>query len=229
LRIHEIDEELGEISLLTEIMNDEYWIEGYPTKFIEVDNGYVLAGGYYEETNDNIHLNGWIMKIDDSYQQEWYTELSYDGEESSTHFLWDVEQTSDGGYVTVGEYYNDADPFRRTWLVKLDACGDLQWQGCEPVGIQDWNIQHSRLELYPNPASDILRLAIPLWRGSGVGIESLSIIDLTGKVVMEMSNIQLRMSNDEVELDVSGVNPGLYSVVLDMSSGQVYISKLVVE
>ena len=134
--------------------------------------------------------------------------------------------SSDGGYVTVGEYYNDEDPFRRTWLVKLDACGDLQWQGCEPVGIQEWQIQDSRLELYPNPARNLVRVVAPSGAGGSGGWSGLSIIDITGKTVFEMSNDELRMLNSEVSIDVSKWPSGLYTILLHSA---VFCSKLIVE
>ena len=42
-----------------------------------------------------------------------------------------------------------------TWLVKVDACGDLEWQGCaQPNGLWEPEVlEGSSLEIWPNPVS----------------------------------------------------------------------------
>ena len=144
-------------------------------------------------------------------------------------YPYDMEQTSDGGYVLVGAYRNSADFYDRTWLVKVDACGDLEWQGCAPVGIGEFEIQDSRLRVYPNPASNHVLVASPLGAGGSGGWQSLSLFNITGKEVQKISNIERRMSNDEVEVDVSNLPAGLYSMAVTTQDGKVYSEKLVIE
>jgi hypothetical protein len=57
----------------------EQELSGSIIKMIQVSSGYALAGTYRQLDNNNTR-KAWIMKIDDDFQQEWYTELSYDDE-----------------------------------------------------------------------------------------------------------------------------------------------------
>jgi len=142
------------------------------------------------------------MKIDDDFQQEWYTELSYDDEPGNAHYPYDMEQTRDGGYVLVGAYRNSADFYDRTWLVKVDACGDLEWQGCPPVGLGEWEHQKG-FNIYPNPMLDKLNIESQtnqVW-------DEIQITDILGQEVKREV-----IFNSTV--DVSELKTGLYVLIL---------------
>lgn len=96
------------------------------------------------------------------------------------------------------------------------------------------------LEIYPNPATDHVRVKVsPLGVGGSEGWANVRIIDLTGKVLIEMSNDELRLSvqsgtevgtsNSEVELDIRDIAQGIYSIILLSEDGAVYSEKLEVE
>ena len=102
------------------------------------DGGYVVAGDTASDDGDvsgnhgGGYWDGWIVKIDNCGNIKWQKCLGG----SNLDSLDDIEQTTDGGYITVGETYsNDGDVIGThggpdIWVVKLDPDGNVQWQKC---------------------------------------------------------------------------------------------------
>ena len=102
------------------------------------DGGYVLLGPSHSTANGDIsgRTHGgndfWVVKLDAAGAIQWEKLLGGRGYE----FGHSVQQTSDGGYVLLGESYSSAsgDITGMThgswdfWVVKLDAAGTVQWQ-----------------------------------------------------------------------------------------------------
>jgi len=105
------------------------------------DHGYAIAG--YSDSNDGDvngnHGNGdeWIVKLDSTGVIQWSRTLGGSGSEQARSII----QSSDGGYVVVGETAsNDGDVIGYHgdttvqfwepdyWIVKLDGAGNIQWQ-----------------------------------------------------------------------------------------------------
>lgn len=226
IRVFKLDVDAAQLTLENEYFTNNE-ISGSIIKMIEVSDGYAISGWYRDFDNGNTR-KAWIMKIDDDFQQEWYTELSYDDAPGNAHYPYDMEQTSDGGYVVVGAYRNSADFYDRTWLVKVDACGDLEWQGCEgPNGT--WESQATAsLSISPNPASDLLRVDPPSG-ARGERWQSLQVIDLQGRVVQEISSLPYTMLSDELQVDISYLKTGLYTILLRSSEGAIFTGEFMKE
>lgn len=114
------------------------------------DGGYILAGWTWSEDGDvsGNHGNGdaWVVKLDREGNIQWQKCLGG----SDADGVYDVEQSSDGGYIVVGSTgSNDGDvegyhPGRfgihsegDAWVVKLDREGNIQWQRCLGGSDQD--------------------------------------------------------------------------------------------
>ncbi len=103
------------------------------------DGGTILVGIYMGYYFDRI---AWMLKLDSDLNQEWYQEYTYQTCNNCENTLYDVELAPDGGYIAAGSFVNyDVDPRQATWLLKVDACGDVEWQGCEPV---EWRKKSQR-------------------------------------------------------------------------------------
>ena len=77
----------------------------------------------------------------------------------------------------------------------------------EEIIVNDWN-NTIGLNVYPNPASDYLNIEL------AQAIEQAQILDLQGKVVQDLG--QLDMGNHQ--FDVSGLKSGIYFVVFKNKS-----------
>lgn len=96
--------------------------------------GYVIAGYTKSNNGDVVGNNGdydfWVIKIDDSGNLVWQKALGGTGIEKANS----IQQTIDGGYIVVGEsssnngYVTANLGMSDTWVIKLNANGDLIWQ-----------------------------------------------------------------------------------------------------
>jgi len=98
------------------------------------DGGSIIAGYTYSTDGDVSFNHGerdfWVIKLDASGNIQW--EKSLGG--SSFDIAYSIQETSDGGYIVVGEVYSTDGDVTNThvipdaWVVKLTAAGDIQWQ-----------------------------------------------------------------------------------------------------
>ncbi|KAF0200767.1 MAG: hypothetical protein FD170_3219 [Bacteroidetes bacterium] len=84
------------------------------------------------------------------------------------------------------------------------------------LGLDD-NVLSSSLSAYPNPASEILRLTLPLGK---VKSESamLQVADIRGGMIIN-TNISTSELASGYNLDVSNLRPGIYNVIIITSEG----------
>jgi len=75
------------------------------------------------------------------------------------------------------------------------------------------------LRIYPNPASDVVQLSAQ----EGFVIEEVNIIDATGKLVLTESSMS------QNTLDVSPLNPGIYSILANLGDGIRITKTLVIQ
>ncbi|MBN8680699.1 MAG: T9SS type A sorting domain-containing protein [Chitinophagales bacterium] len=98
------------------------------------DQGWVFAGS---TNSNNFHVSGnhglrdaWVVKLDSTGSIEWQKCLGGSGYDEA----WDIVETSDGGYIVVGNSdSNDGDLLENNglndiWIIKLDNNGSLLWQ-----------------------------------------------------------------------------------------------------
>ncbi len=86
------------------------------------DGGYILVG-----QNDNVGKGIELIKTDSFGNTTWIQE--YGGINPSEDEGYDVQQTTDGGYILVGETlsFGPNDTTTYAWLIKTDALGDTLW------------------------------------------------------------------------------------------------------
>jgi hypothetical protein len=177
------------------------------------DNGVIMMGstGIYAE-------NAWLCKIDSMGEMEWFNYYSLDiSQTQETYDPRDIKQTSDGGFVVVGNYSSwNEDNYRKSWAMKIDACGDVEWQGCDYVGIQE--SKKIKVDVYPNPTSEFITI-----EGEELtGKTRVMIYDQLGSVVLDQ---KLDGNN---QLHVGQLHSGLYQLMLVEEGVIVYSEKIVV-
>lgn len=115
------------------------------------DGGYIMVGHTNSNDGDVLGYHAsiggltaaadmWVVKLDSSGTLQWQKCLGgtdIEGADSS------IQQTMDGGYIVAGwTESNDGDVSGNhghadSWVVKLDAFGDIQWQRC--LGGAEWD------------------------------------------------------------------------------------------
>ena len=91
-----------------------------------LDGGFIVAGG--TTTTGSNGNDAWILKLDENGNIIWQNRYYSTTAGSWQEHIFDIEQTSDGGYVFVGRT-DDLNGQRssKIWLVKLDHNGLIDW------------------------------------------------------------------------------------------------------
>jgi hypothetical protein len=86
------------------------------------DGGYVVTGS---TQSFGLGADLWVVKVDDLGAIEWQRRFDSSASEAGIA----IRQTGDGGHLVSG--YTDTGIFgdQDAWILRLDASGDLQWQG----------------------------------------------------------------------------------------------------
>ena len=116
----------------TDSIGNEEWNstfgEGKGTHVLQTSDGGYLLTGYIEYFYGKELYDIWLIKTDPYGKEEWNRKYRRIGRERG----WEVEQTSDGGYIIVGtiEYFTKTRgkqyPFD-VWLIKTDSYGNEEW------------------------------------------------------------------------------------------------------
>ncbi|PCH92146.1 MAG: hypothetical protein COB85_08470 [Bacteroidetes bacterium] len=154
------------------------------------DGGYVLVGSSYSFSSGDNDL--YIVKTNGSGVFEWqnnYGSIYYD-------VGYDVVQTTDGGFLIVGSYYQPATFYADVYLVK-DMSG--------PNSIESNGISGSQLiSVAPNPFTEETVLTLRLDSKSANTVVYVELFDLLGK----------RMNRTELLAE----NPGLVNIVINRNN-----------
>jgi len=96
------------------------------------DGGYIMAGSTfsYSNTDDG---DVWLIKTDSNGNKQW--DKTFGG--TNFDFARSVQQTSDGGYILLGESEYDAYD-DDIWLIKTDSNGNMQWDKIYGGDEWDW-------------------------------------------------------------------------------------------
>ncbi len=109
------------------------------------DGGYIMVG-ISTSTDGNISENHgysdyWVLKLTATGNIEW--SRNYGG--SSYDQAYDIQQTTDGGYIvaglsqsTDGDVTGNHGGYGDYWILKLTATGDTVWTKCYGGSDQDW-------------------------------------------------------------------------------------------
>jgi hypothetical protein len=135
--------------------------------------------------------------------------------------LVDLENCPDGGYILSGEIEKLIDPedesqiLQAHWLVKTDACGDVEWINC-PNSVQEF--EDAQLEIYPNPSSKDITLSCD------ERIHQIDILDISGRMI-----ISEKSNSFQSVVDIKKMKPGVYLLKVRLENGIVLSRKVIKE
>ncbi|UTW66935.1 T9SS type A sorting domain-containing protein [bacterium SCSIO 12643] len=194
---------------------------------LELDDGSLIACGQRNIWNPNIvepakfRLHGILSKYSRDGVHIW--ERRYRHPEAvdlwnTKHFLYDVEPTSDGGFVAAGWLNPSTDTTQDTWVIKVDSFGCLE-PGCEVIGVPEIAQTIETLKIYPNPSKGILHIEIT----SGIqktknNTYEFQLYDMLGKRVYQ-TKLQPYMNT----ISVSDLPTGVYTYRLGTVRGMVVL------
>jgi hypothetical protein len=90
------------------------------------DGGYLIAGNTIHSGEDT---DWWIVKTDEEGSQTWnctYGGSSYD-RLGDVYYFGDILQTTDSGYLLLGQTESYGEGASDVWLMKVDSNGSPQW------------------------------------------------------------------------------------------------------
>ena len=182
------------------------------------DGGYAIAGTDWASTP----VRGFIKKLTPDFTEEWMKYYEYDFEEPFASAIDDFEITEDGGFicggVAAGFNGGQIQP-QNIWILKLDACGDTEWQGCTQSVSE---LASSQFSVYPNPAQDLLTLELDqITFGQRL---TASIRNALGQEVFSQN-----VHSYQTELDVSVLSRGVYVLSLVGDGRELSSKRIVIE
>jgi hypothetical protein len=152
--------------------------------------------------------HAFLLQMDENGVEQWYQQytppiLYYSLE------VFDLEVCPDGGYV-FGGYCLGIEPNKQMyWLVKTDACGDVEYDGCWPVtSVMQEPIAERNFSVYPNPAEDLITISLPSMHSESEYL-SISVRDIEGNLVHSFDRINRQT---EINLDISKWSSGAYHI-----------------
>jgi hypothetical protein len=121
----------------------EYWAKTYGWSNHDyaysiqqtTDGGYIVAGETYSFGVDSAVI--WILKLDSNGDITW--QKTYGG--SGRDYADFIQQTTDGGYIVVGNTSSFGGGSPDIWILKIDSNGDITWQ--KTYGGSDWDRVYS--------------------------------------------------------------------------------------
>ncbi len=156
------------------------------------------------------------------------------------HSAYDVELASDGGFLLTGQASQDVgDPHpgqETIFVIKTDSVGCVV-PGCQNVGVQEYVMDlQVRLRVSPNPAADLVQVALDLPEGGEVqGQVQVQLLDASGRLVL-VEPVQLVTSSGvetlnklSATVNVSALPSGTYYLHLRDAKRWLAGSKVVVE
>jgi hypothetical protein len=134
---------------------------------------------------------------------------------------WSIIWVEGIGNTTLG-IMNQTEGFG-TWTTLLcfsQAGIELAGESCT-VGISEFQVQDSRLEIFPNPASTRLNVRIP----QGTVVDHVILVDAMGRIIQGSYSENL----ESVSLNIESLPLGLYTLILTSEDGELFSSKFVKE
>lgn len=156
-------------------------------------SGYVAVGQVYQKNSieNSRDYTGIITKVSLEGDSLWTRYYHHVSSPVDNHYLYDVEETPDGGFIMVGQATDllqaAEQPQQRAWIVKVDQHGCLV-PGCHLISdISEPDAKAEiQVSLYPNPTSDYLNV---YFRHPAMKEKAMfDLVDVSGRSVLQFES-----------------------------------------
>ena len=194
------------------------------TRAFEQSNGNLIIGGAGGNA-DSANTDAQIMRLDSLGNKLWAKRYGWPynpiNNAISAENIYEFKQTSDGGYMFVGDArdFINGSGLQSGWLLKLDSNGCLV-AGCGSVGMVEYEVFKTlTFTAFPNPAQNEISISGELQDG-----DVITFFDFTGKLLEQ----RVINSSELPTFDVSGYANGIYLLQLYRSGYDKVVRKVVV-
>ena len=189
--------------------------------FMRTSDGGSLILMNHSQDDEEPYYKSFLVKLNANQEVEWYHWYEA-GLPCGYCYLSDLEIAPDGGYVMAGlanVYYPGAEySVDRTWILKTDACGEVEYNGCAPVNTSG-ELQHTfSLKTWPNPFREVVHVET-----SG-RVEKLVVRDVLGNAVSSREGASTQSLS---EIDLSYLRQGMYLLEVHLEDGEILLRPLV--
>ncbi|MCB0517519.1 MAG: T9SS type A sorting domain-containing protein [Lewinellaceae bacterium] len=186
---------------------DDYAVYIEPT----TDNGFVVAGKSSSSDGDATENKGgtdfWVVKLDIDGALQWQKSMGGTADD----YAYSAKPTTDGGFIVTGESAsNNGDvsgnhALTDAWVVKLAGVSSTR-ESIQPI---EW-------QLFPNPASRFIQIALAENRPGTVAVLS----DWLGRQLFSS------MFDQTCRMDVAGLPSGIYVLSVKTADGRLFQKKV---
>ncbi len=200
-----------------------------------LDDGSIVVSGAYSQLTSaplgNANFNGVILKVNKYGQFQWAREYDHlpPGNLSKIEQFYGIDKTLDKGFILCGNIIAPPSNKSQAWAVKTDSMGCVT-PGCAStimqvdsivyppppppppidttiitVGIKEIIFEKNNLRIYPNPVSQVLKIAIANFNTAEKNTYHLEIINTLGQSVLKSKALSFLS-----EMDVSALQNGIY-------------------
>lgn len=131
--------------------------------YLPEEPSYIIAGNILDMEQEAAKHKGLLAKISLEGDSIWSRYFNYVDNETTFHYLYDLEKTSDNGFIMCGQAKDAAETpqGQQAWLLKVDEHGCLV-PGCHlTTDLEETDTPFLDISIYPNPTSDYLNVFIP--------------------------------------------------------------------
>ncbi|MFT4762781.1 MAG: hypothetical protein ACI9LN_004769 [Saprospiraceae bacterium] len=194
-------------------------------------SGFIVTGTdvYNPPVSWIYQKQGWIMKMNGEGDTLWTRKYVYPVSQMNIHKIYDIKETTDGGFILCGESLDiedDVEIPQQSWLLKLDEHGCLVPDCYTDIEELEKSQLPFKMTIYPNPTTDYLNIyqyfdPIIIPRES-----RYRIVDNQGRMV---ANFPLGESDVTMVIPVWGWTKGAYFVQLAVNEIVVKTEKFIVQ
>ena len=224
---------LVKINLLGEVVWNKKFTtndnDNHSSSIIALENGDFITCGYswasaFLETS-------WLFRFSPDGDSLWFRDYYYYYGENyiySVNKLYDISKSEDNGFISTGQAYSDLTyNIQKMWVLKVDSVGceiENCWVGVEEEKGTRGQGDKGKLEIWPNPASDIVNCQLSNFEGRSKSL--ITVYDIFGRSAPTPA--LPHSVEGEWLLDVSALPPGIYFIVVRDERSIIGMGKFVV-